>query len=115
MFRGKSVAVVVPSFNVEPLVLRVIETMPPFVDWIVVVDDESTDRTNAVAQAAAERDKRIVVIRHEKNRGVGAAIGTGYKHCRDRGVDVTCVMAGDAQMDPADLDRIVEPVALGHA
>jgi glycosyltransferase involved in cell wall biosynthesis len=115
MHRGKSIGVVVPSFNVEHLLPKVIDTMPGFVDWIVVVDDTSNDRTNEVARGHAAKDKRVVVLRHEANRGVGAAIGTGYKWCRDHGVDVTAVMAGDYQMDPAELDRVVDPVCLGVA
>lgn len=56
---------------------------------------------------------RIVLINQE-NGGVGRAIATGYKWCRDRGIDCTAVMAGDAQMDPAELESIVAPVVLNN-
>ncbi len=52
---------------------------------------------------------RIVLINQE-NSGVGGAISTGYKWCRDRGIACVAVMAGDAQMDPAELESIVVPV-----
>lgn len=54
---------------------------------------------------------RIVLINQE-NSGVGAAISTGYKWCRDREIACTAVMAGDGQMDPAELESIVAPVIL---
>lgn len=53
---------------------------------------------------------RIILINHRKNAGVGAAIATGYKWCRDHAIDCTAVMAGDAQMDPAELEKICTPV-----
>ena len=51
---------------------------------------------------------------HERNRGVGAAIVTGYKRALEEELDVVCVMAGDNQMDPADLEALVAPVARGE-
>ena len=48
-------------------------------------------------------DERIEVISHGENPGVGAAIVTGYRRALEEGVDVTCVMAADNQMDPAEL------------
>jgi glycosyltransferase involved in cell wall biosynthesis len=58
--------------------------------------------------------ERLHLIRHETNRGVGGAIATGYKWCRDRGIDAVVVMAGDAQMDPADLPALLDPVVNGE-
>ncbi|MDH3652276.1 MAG: glycosyltransferase family 2 protein, partial [Saprospiraceae bacterium] len=55
-------------------------------------------------------DDRIVLINHKKNSGVGAAIATGYKWCKDHQIDCTAVMAGDGQMDPAELASICLPV-----
>ena len=45
MYKEKTVCVVVPAYNEEKLIGRVIETMPEFVDKIVIVDDKSTDKT----------------------------------------------------------------------
>ena len=55
-----------------------------------------------------------LVARHE-NGGVGAAIESGYIRALELDADIACVMAGDGQMDPADLHRIVHPVATGRA
>lgn len=115
MFEGKKIGVVVPAYNEERLIGRVIETMPDFVDKIVVIDDQSKDRTVQIVQEYMRKDERIDLICHEKNRGVGGAIVTGYRKIADLGMDVAVVMAGDAQMDPADLPGILAPVVRGGA
>jgi glycosyltransferase involved in cell wall biosynthesis len=109
---GKRVAVVVPAYEEALLVAETISGIPDFVDLVVVVDDCSADDT--AEQARATGDQRLEVIRHDENRGVGAAIATGYARCRDLGVDVTCVMAADNQMDPDELASLVGPVARGE-
>ena len=112
MVEGKRVAVVVPAFQEELLVADTIRGIPDFVDLIVVVDDHSADAT--VENARATGDPRLEVIEHAENQGVGGAIATGYARCRELGIDVTCVMAADNQMDPAELATLVAPVARGE-
>jgi len=112
MLEGKSVAVVVPAHDEEQLIGATVAGIPSFVDRIFVVDDASRDAT--VERARALGDPRVEVVVHEKNLGVGAAIVTGYKRALASHVDVTAVMAGDNQMDPDDLEAIVEPVARGE-
>jgi glycosyltransferase involved in cell wall biosynthesis len=115
MYSNKSVAVVVPAYNEEKLIAKTLSAIPDEVDRILVVDDASRDRTGAIVREMANTDKRILLIEHERNQGVGGAIATGYKQARDLNMDVTVVMAGDAQMDPRDFTKIVEPVAKGDA
>jgi glycosyltransferase involved in cell wall biosynthesis len=115
MYRGKQVAVVVTAYNEEFLVARTIDSLPAFVDDVIVVDDGSRDATARIVEAAAARDPRVRLIRHGKNRGVGAAVTTGYLWCRAHDVDVAVVMGGDAQMDPADLPSLLDPVVEGRA
>jgi glycosyltransferase involved in cell wall biosynthesis len=106
---GQRVAVVVPAHDEEKLIAETIRSIPDFVDRVIVVDDASRDGT--VAAARGSGDPRIEVIEHEKNQGVGAAIITGYRRALEERIDVTAVMAADAQMDPADLETLVAPVA----
>ena len=112
MLDGKRVAVVVPAFDEEGLVGETIRGIPEFVDRIYVVDDGSQDRTAAATVDLG--DSRVELIRHERNSGVGAAIATGYRQALAEEVDVTCVMAADNQMDPVELQGLVEPVARGE-
>src|SRR5690348_14600761 len=86
--------------------------MPAFVDHVIVVDDASRDATGR--EAARPGDPRVEVIRHPDNRGVGAAIVTGYRRARAMGADVAAVMAGDGQMDPDDLAAVALPVVRGE-
>jgi len=102
--------VVVPAYNEARLLAVTLATMPDFVDRIIVVDDASGDDTVRVAALAGER---VRVEQHAKNRGVGAAIATGYRAAVQAGADVIAVMAADAQMHPDDLAAVALPVVLG--
>ncbi|MBX3204413.1 MAG: glycosyltransferase family 2 protein [Labilithrix sp.] len=116
MLNERRVIVVVPAFQEEAHVGSVIATMPSFVDHVVVVDDASTDRTSAIAHGAG--DRRVRVVRHPERRGVGAAIATGYAAALElttRDDDAIAVMAGDGQMAPDDLERVVSPIVSGEA
>ncbi|WP_137283196.1 glycosyltransferase family 2 protein [Halorussus salinisoli] len=131
MYNGNTVGVVVPAYNEQGLVGEVIDSIPDFVDRIYVVDDRSTDETWQEIRRHAEQanrvvgepetapkladggfdpSRRVVPIRHETNRGVGGAIKTGYRRAYDDGMDVTAVIAGDGQMDPDQLDRLLDPI-----
>ena len=112
MLEGKRVGVVVPAHDEEALVGTTLDSIPEFVDRVVVVDDGSRDATAERARASA--DPRVEVVVHDANRGVGAAIVTGYKRALEDGIDVVCVMAADNQMDPGDLAALVAPVARGE-
>ena len=111
MLEDKRVSVVVPAHNEEKLIAETIGGIPQFVDRIYVVDDRSDDGTVDAVRALA--DPRVELIEHERNLGVGGAIVTGYKKARDDGIDVTAVMAADAQMDPDDLEMLAGAVARG--
>jgi glycosyltransferase involved in cell wall biosynthesis len=112
LLEGKRVAVVVPAHDEERLVVETLNGIPDLVDRIYVVDDASSDGTGEKARAFG--DARVEVIRHEENLGVGSAIVTGYRRALEEGIDVTCVMAADNQMDPSELEALVEPVAQGE-
>lgn len=115
MFKDRSVAVVITAFNEEKLILKVLESMPHWVDHVVVVNDGSTDRTAEKVEEYMKKEPKVTLISHEVNGGVGAAIASGYKFCLEKNFDVTVVMNGDAQMDPEDLSALVAPVAAGSA
>lgn len=162
MLKNKTIAVVVPSYNEETQIGMVIETMPSFVDRIIIVNDKSKDKTSEVVinyienthfneseveiddqtksdfvenrynyadkvvfeQNIKEKEyfnpskvvnknqkkSRIILIEHTENGGVGAAIATGYKWCKDHNIECTAVMAGDGQMDPSELEGLCRPV-----
>ena len=108
-----SIAVVIPAFDEQELIATTLAGIPGYVDAIYVVDDASSDAT--VASASSHTDDRLRVLRHSTNRGVGAAIVTGYTQALSDGHDVLVVMAADNQMDPVDLHSLIEPVIQGRA
>ncbi|MEU5880335.1 glycosyltransferase family 2 protein [Spirillospora sp. NPDC047279] len=109
MYKGLAVAVVVPAHNEQELIGKTIVGVPAFVDHVIVVDDASTDET---AERVEEmRDARVVLLRHERNTGVGGAIVDGHRKALELGADVNAIMAGDAQMDPEYLVALLDPIA----
>lgn len=118
MLQGKKIGVVVPAYNEERLIGQVIETMPVFVDRIYIVDDYSVDKTSERVKSYLSKPiytNRLMLIRHEINQGVGAAIVTGYQQAIKEKIDVTVTMDGDAQMNPDELEDLVLPVLTGQA
>jgi glycosyltransferase involved in cell wall biosynthesis len=158
MLNNKTIAVVIPAYNEEKQIRIVIETIPEFVDRIIIVSDNSTDKTEEIIKGffnsaynksphiieaklfkrtfhndaeillqdlnkkeleyfpkseiinANPQKDRIILINNLINSGVGASIARGYKWCKDNNIDCTAVMAGDAQMDPDELESICLPV-----
>ncbi|MCK5116395.1 MAG: glycosyltransferase family 2 protein [Candidatus Aegiribacteria sp.] len=110
MYRNKRIGIVVPAYNEETQIERTVQTMPDYVDRIIVIDDMSKDRTVEIVQHLEKEDNRILLIKHQTNGGVGKAIGTGYIWCRENDIDIAVVMAGDGQMDPDDLPGLLDPV-----
>jgi len=112
MYKNKKIAIVIPCYNEETQLPKVINTLPEFVDRIFIVDDKSQDNTSQVAVEFEQiQPKKIKFIQHKVNQGVGASIATGYKAARDEEIDIAVVMAGDFQMDPAELPDVIDPVA----
>jgi glycosyltransferase involved in cell wall biosynthesis len=114
MYKEKTVSVVIPCFNEEKQITRVIDTIPQFVDKIVVIDDKSKDKTLDVLVKLKNGNDKVILIEHQKNQGVGGAIASGYKWSRDQDIDIAVVMAGDGQMDPAHLPLLLDPVVSGE-
>lgn len=114
MYKNKTICVVVPCYNEERQIEKVIGTMPDFIDKIVTVDDCSRDKTVEVIRTIAISNNKLVALEHSLNQGVGGAIATGYKWARDNNMDVAVVMAGDGQMDPVELPRVLDPVVDGQ-
>jgi glycosyltransferase involved in cell wall biosynthesis len=113
MLDEAQIAVVVPAYNEALLIARTLRTIPAFVDRVLVIDDGSQDGTAEIARAVC--DPRVQVVRHARNRGVGAALKTGYHRAFDAGADVVAIMAGDGQMHPDDLLPLLAPVLRGDA
>ena len=114
MYKNAKVTVVVPAYNEEDQIIKVVDNMHSCVDKIIIIDDASTDMTKQIVEERAKVDDRIVLITHTINEGVGGAIASGYKWARDNEYDAVAVMAGDHQMDSKDLPVLLDPVVSGE-
>ena len=78
-FRKFNLAVVIPAYRVADSIEAVLSELPNYLRHIIVVNDASPDNTSELVNALASRDRRIILIRHERNQGVGGAMLTGFK------------------------------------
>ena len=115
MYRGLKVAVSIPAYNEELLITKTLSTLPEFVDYIYVTNDGSADLTLEVLTGLAEVDRRITVFDNDRNRGVGYSVVRGLKAAVEGDADLICVMAADAQCDPAYLAKMCDEVLDTHA
>ena len=88
MYKNKKIAVVVPAYNEEILIESVIASMADYIDKIYVVDDASTDNTQQIICDLASQNRKVVLIRHRVNMGVGAAIASGYRRALEDNIDI---------------------------
>lgn len=110
MYRDHRIALVIPAYREEKLIQATLEGVSSHFDRVFVVDDASPDGQAEVVQAYAKRDPRVILLRHENNRGPGASIITGYRRAAEEGFDITVVVGGDNQMDLAQVSDFLDPI-----
>ena len=108
------IAVVIPCYRVKRQILDVISGIGPECRVVYVVDDGCPEGTGDHVEAECN-DPRVRVLRHETNRGVGAATMTGYEAALVGGAGVIVKIDGDGQMDPAWIPRLTRPILDGEA
>src|SRR5581483_10965039 len=108
------VAVVIPCYRVRRHVLSVIERIGAEVSTIYVVDDGCPEHSGAHVTSSCG-DPRVRVLAHAKNRGVGAAVMTGYLQAAADGAEIVVKLDGDGQMNPRLIPAFVDPIARGEA
>jgi glycosyltransferase involved in cell wall biosynthesis len=106
------IAVVIPCYRVARHIEAVLAGIPDDIDHILVVDDCCPDGSGDAA--ASSNDPRVEVLRHMVNKGVGGAVVTGYRRALELDCDIVVKMDGDGQMDPAELPRLIAPLAAGR-
>jgi len=105
--RNNKIYALLPAYNESGKIGLVVEKIKKTgaVDTILVVDDCSSDDTSREASSAG-----AVVIRHEINRGVGAAIRTGVKFGLENDFGICTILSGDDQHEPTEIGRVVSPI-----
>lgn len=115
IFRKHAIAVVIPCYRVEDTIGMVLSGLPRYVKHIIVVDDASPDGTSEIVEKFAGKDRRVVLVRHAKNQGVGGAMRTGFEKALELGAQVVVKVDGDDQMDLAYLPDMLMPLIEGRA
>lgn len=108
MLSSKYLSVVIPAYNEDSLITATLESIPSYIDKIIVIDDCSKDST--LDKITQFKDDRLICISHEVNKGVGAAIVSGYKESLKEGIDIAIVIAGDHQMDTKHIPELIDPI-----
>ena len=112
--KSPKISVVIPCYKSVEHVLDVLKDVPDIVSAIYCVSDACPDNTGTVIEEK-NKDKRVKVIFHEKNKGVGGAVITGYRAALDDGADIIVKIDSDGQMDPALIPQFIEPIIKGKA
>jgi len=99
MYLGKKISIVIPCYNEEESIVPTIKKVPSVVDEIIVVDNNSTDRTSKLAKSAGAR----VIL--ETNKGYGYALRRGIKEATG---EIVVTADGDATYPIEDIEKIVD-------
>lgn len=112
MYKENSIGIIIPAYNESDLITETLTGIPSYVDTVIVINDASKDDTLDRIVNIQKNDKRIVILSHVANQGLGQSLIDGYLKSSEMKLDITAVMAGDNQMDPNDLpvllDRIID-------
>lgn len=104
------ITVVIPCYNVSRHIEDVIKKLPSEVSWVIAVNDRSTDDTEKIISRLQEHNKKLILINHEVNQGVGGAMITGFSRSIELNSDITIKIDGDDQMDASYIPALIKPI-----
>ncbi len=108
------IAVVIPTYRVRGSILDVISGIGTEVNRIYVVDDKCPEESGLIVQQKCN-DRRVEVLFHDKNKGVGGAVKTGYRKALADKCDIVIKIDGDGQMDASLIPQLIHPILIGDA
>lgn len=106
---GGRIIALAPCLNEAQAIPKVVKKLLPFVGTVLVIDDGSSDGTGKAAERAG-----ATVLRHKKNKGVGAAIRTGIRYAQTKHFSICIVLGGDDQDDPQQIPLLLQKLSEGY-
>ncbi len=105
-----NISVIIPCYNVSKHIEEVIKQLPAEVSWIIAVNDCAKDDTENKLILLAKENKKLIVINHDVNEGVGGAMLTGFKKSLELNCDIVIKIDGDNQMDSSLIPELIKPI-----
>lgn len=97
------VAVLLPAYNEEVAIASMILLSSKYADEVIVIDDGSTDRTKEVSELAG-----ATILSHNRNKGKGVALKTGFEYAKD--FDIIVTIDADGQHNPSEIPLLLKPI-----
>lgn len=110
----EKIAVVIPCYKVEKHIENVVKQIPSLVSSLILVNDYSPDNTKEIIEKLASKNSKITLINHEKNKGVGGAMLSGFKEAIRQDCNYVIKIDGDEQMDANYIPLLIEKVKSGY-
>jgi glycosyltransferase involved in cell wall biosynthesis len=108
------IAVIIPAYRVRSKIVSVVSSLQNSIHQIIVVDDKCPEESGKFL-AESITDKRVIILYHEENKGVGGALKTGFKEALAQGADIIVKLDGDGQMDASFIPELITPIVEGQA
>ena len=108
------IAAVIPAYKVADHIVKVVSEIGKDVDFIFVIDDACPQKSGQLVKKKI-KDKRVTVITHSQNQGVGGAVVSGYRAALEAGADIIVKIDGDGQMDATKIHELIDPIVEGKA
>ena len=115
MYKDHSIALIIPVYNEEKNIASVINSVPEYVDEVIVVDDKSTDSTKEILLRLKRDMNNLTLIEKNFNDGPGSAKREGYIYSSKSEHDIFVTIDGDGQMDPDEIYKLIDPIINGDA
>ncbi|MDB4153605.1 glycosyltransferase family 2 protein [Candidatus Pelagibacter sp.] len=113
MISNKLIAAVVPVFNVGENIKAFLKQIPEYVDQIYLIDDCCPLKTGKIVEENISNFKKVSISYNNKNLGVGGAVKVGYQESLKNNIDIIVKIDGDNQMNPNEINKLVEPLLSG--
>lgn len=107
-------AAVIPAYKVSKHIVDVVRSIPDEIDFIIVVDDACPEKSGEILKVS-KISKKVTIIYHPVNLGVGGAMKSGYLAALELGAQVIVKIDGDGQMDSSHIPNLIKPILQGES